>query len=226
MLHCIVQLDSYDQYRLGLVTSLTSRVGDGRVARWCWVNFQCQSVLLIWITVGQGPAVLAVGTMGFFLYIFPSSIISVFFLLLSGRRPNIRLKYCLKGQPTNSYRLECVECAIFPESQHVVVVSSRLVTTCSRVAQQYCNHGRTHPAPCICPRRIAVVPIIWHFFREYTLCIGVGRFRILQRGRFRILRGPGGGGQNSQQAHDVVTTSHRRHFDVMCPLCFYYIGAK
>ena len=52
--------------------------------------------------------------------------------------------------------------------------------------------------------------------------IGVGRFRIL---------GGGGGGQdseywgakggaNSQQAQDVVTTSHRRHFDVVCPLGF------
>ena len=29
--------------------------------------------------------------------------------------------------------------------------------------------------------------------------------------RFRILRGPRGGGANSQQAHDVVTTSMRRN---------------
>ena len=35
--------------------------GDGRVVRWCWVNFQCRGVLLIWIIVGQGPTVLAVG---------------------------------------------------------------------------------------------------------------------------------------------------------------------
>ena len=27
----------------------------GRVVRRCWVNFQCRGVLLIWITVGQGP---------------------------------------------------------------------------------------------------------------------------------------------------------------------------
>ena len=31
------------------------------MVRWCWVNFQCQGVLLIWIIVGQGPTVLAVG---------------------------------------------------------------------------------------------------------------------------------------------------------------------
>ena len=55
--------------------------------------------------------------------------------------------------------------------------------------------------------------------------IGVGRFRILAP-RFRIL----GVGANSQQAHDVVTTSmrrndvastsHRRRIDVMCPQSF------
>ena len=48
---------------------------------------------------------------------------------------------------------------------------------------------------------------------SFTLRIGVGRFRILGGGgggaRFRILGG-GQGGQ-SQQAHDVVTTSMRRN---------------
>ena len=29
--------------------------------RWCWVNFQCRGVLLIWVRVGQGPTVLSVG---------------------------------------------------------------------------------------------------------------------------------------------------------------------
>ena len=31
------------------------------MVRWCWVNFQCWGVLLIWIRVGQGPTALAVG---------------------------------------------------------------------------------------------------------------------------------------------------------------------
>ena len=31
------------------------------MVRWCWVNFQCRGELLIWIRVGQGPTVLAVG---------------------------------------------------------------------------------------------------------------------------------------------------------------------
>ena len=36
----------------------------GPVVRLCFVNFQCQGVLLIWIRVGQGPTVLAVGVGG------------------------------------------------------------------------------------------------------------------------------------------------------------------
>ena len=45
-------------------------------------------VLLIWIRVGQGPTALAVGAGGSCLDIFPSSIISLFFLPLSRRRPD------------------------------------------------------------------------------------------------------------------------------------------
>ena len=40
------------------------------VVRWCWVNFQCRGVLLIWLIVGQGPTALAVGTGWGFLDIF------------------------------------------------------------------------------------------------------------------------------------------------------------
>ena len=39
-------------------------VGVGRVVLRCWVNLQCRGVLLIWITVGEGPIVLAVGAGG------------------------------------------------------------------------------------------------------------------------------------------------------------------
>ena len=38
--------------------------------RWCWVNFQCRGVLLIWIIVGQDPIALAVGAGGDCLDIF------------------------------------------------------------------------------------------------------------------------------------------------------------
>ena len=58
------------------------------MVRWCWINFQCLGVLLIWIRVGQGPTAPAVGAgesvMAFF---FLSSIISLFFLPLSGDGP-------------------------------------------------------------------------------------------------------------------------------------------
>ena len=49
------------------------------MVRWCWVNFHCRGVLLIWIIVGQGPTALAVGAGG---------VVCTFFLV-SGRRPDI-----------------------------------------------------------------------------------------------------------------------------------------
>ena len=55
----------------------------------CWVNFQCRGVLLIWNKVGQGLSALAVGAGGGCLDFFLSSFISLFFLPLFGRRPDI-----------------------------------------------------------------------------------------------------------------------------------------
>ena len=49
------------------------------MVRRCWVNVQCRGVLLIWITVGQGPIVLAVGAGGGCLDIF--SVIYLFSFL-------------------------------------------------------------------------------------------------------------------------------------------------
>ena len=57
--------------------------------RRCLVNFQCRGVLLIWIIVGQGPIALAIGAGWGCMDIFLSSITSLFFLPLSGRRPDI-----------------------------------------------------------------------------------------------------------------------------------------
>ena len=54
-----------------------------------WVNFQSRGVLQIWVKVGQGPVALAVGAGGGGLDIFLSSIISLFFLSLFGRWPDI-----------------------------------------------------------------------------------------------------------------------------------------
>ena len=59
------------------------------MVRWCWVNFQCRGVLLIWIKVGQGPTAHAVGAGGVVWTFFLSSIFSRFFLPLSGRQPDI-----------------------------------------------------------------------------------------------------------------------------------------
>ena len=78
--------------------------------RWCWVNFQCRGVILIWIRVGQGPSVLVVGADGGCLNIF--SLIYHFSFLSPSlwEAAQYRLKYCLKGplspkQPTNQLSL-------------------------------------------------------------------------------------------------------------------------
>ena len=94
-------------------------VWGGRVVRRCGVNCQCRGVLLIWITVGQGPIVLAVGAGGgggggggggclvIFSLLYHLSFLSPFLW----ETARYRLKYCLKGplslkqltnQPTNN----------------------------------------------------------------------------------------------------------------------------
>ena len=69
--------------------SISRYASGGRVVRWCWVNFQCRGVLLIWIGVGQGPTALAVGAAGgCFWTFFLSSIIFFFsFSLCLGDGP-------------------------------------------------------------------------------------------------------------------------------------------
>ena len=68
------------------------------MVRWRWVSFQFRGVLLIWIRVGQGPTALAVGAGGVVWTFLLSSIISLFFLLLSGRRSEIDLNTVSKGR--------------------------------------------------------------------------------------------------------------------------------
>ena len=79
--------------------------GGGWVVRWCWVNFQCRGVLLIWLIIGQGPTALAVGTGGGWLDIF--TLIYLFSPLSPPLWEAARYRLtCLKGplnptQPTN-----------------------------------------------------------------------------------------------------------------------------
>ena len=93
----------------------TYQLWGGRVVRWCWVNFQCRGVLLVWITIGQGPTALTVGAGGgldIFTLIYPFSPLSPSLW----ETARYRLKYCLKGplnpkQPTNqpTYQLSLLE---------------------------------------------------------------------------------------------------------------------
>ena len=71
--------------------------GDGWVVQRCWVNFQCRGVLLAWITVGQGPIVLAVGAGGGCWDIFSLIYHSSFLSPSLWETARYRLKYCLKG---------------------------------------------------------------------------------------------------------------------------------
>ena len=70
----------------------SSLLGGGRVEQRGRVNFQCRSVLLVWMIVGQGPIALAVGASG--------GCLDIFSLVLS---PSLwetapyRLKYWPKG---------------------------------------------------------------------------------------------------------------------------------
>ena len=72
-----------------LAHTFSINVRCGRVVRLPKVNFQCWGVLLIWIIVGQRPVALAVGAGGGCLDIFLSSVLSLLFLPLFGRRPDI-----------------------------------------------------------------------------------------------------------------------------------------
>ena len=81
------------------------------VRRW-WVNFLCRVVLLIWMRVGQGPTVLAVGAGGGCLDIFSLFYHFSFLSPSFWERAQYRLKYCLKGplspkQPTISCGVFC-----------------------------------------------------------------------------------------------------------------------
>ena len=93
-----------------LNTSTRSRAvcaADGRVVRWCWVNFQCRGVLQFGLEQGKGLLRLQwawVGLFGLFTWL---SCLSSFSPLWETAR--YRLKYCLKGplnpkQPTNQLR--------------------------------------------------------------------------------------------------------------------------
>ena len=86
------------------IENCLSDTGGGHVVRWCWVNFQCRGVLLIWIIVGQGPTALAVGAGCLDIF----SLVYHFFFLSPSlwETARYRLKYCLKvplspKQPTN-----------------------------------------------------------------------------------------------------------------------------
>ena len=82
---------------LDIFTLIYPFSGGGRVERRCWVNFQCWGVLLVWMTVGQGPIALAVGADGGLFGHFSLICLFSFFSPSLWETARYRLKYCLKG---------------------------------------------------------------------------------------------------------------------------------
>ena len=97
--------------------------GVARVVRWCWVNFQCRGVLLIWIRVGQGPAALAVGAGGGLFGHFFSRLSFLFTFSLSVGDGSIQTEILSQravkpknNQPTHGEKKEKVwQCALTAE---------------------------------------------------------------------------------------------------------------
>ena len=128
---CLHRLN-YSSIGLSILTSCAKVPGlcpawCGQVVRWCWINFQCFGVLLIWMKVGQGPIVLAVGAGLFRVYslVYPFSFLSS----ILWETARYRLKYCLKGpfkpkQPTNQ--------PIVPCHRHVFSIPCRIENSCQK----------------------------------------------------------------------------------------------
>ena len=61
------------------ISNSTAACWSSRVVRWCWVNFQCPYVRLIWIKVGQRPLRLQKVWVGLFGHFFSCIISKSFF---------------------------------------------------------------------------------------------------------------------------------------------------
>ena len=133
------------------------------MVRWCWVNFQCRGILLIWIRVGQGPTALAVGAGGGCLDIF--SLVYHFSFLSPSlwETARYKLKYCLKGplspkQPTNQHNQT--------NQNHVTLVSS--------VIWHAINHCTFH---CLYRRAVLNYGTVAGMFMFCRTCFSKMRYR-------------------------------------------------
>ena len=95
--------------------------------RWCWVNFQCRGILLIWMIVGQGPAALEVGAGGGCLDIF--SLFNHFlssFSLSQGDGPiSTEILSQRAVKPKTTSQLECVISTIAQPSSKSRIINNK-----------------------------------------------------------------------------------------------------
>ena len=107
-------------------------VRGGWVVGWCWVNFQCLGVLLLWILVWQVPTALAVGAGGGCLEI------SLFFLPLSG----LVDCFVLNGPLRQYFRLYRVISRSLRKRREKIEEGKNIQTTPIRT---YCKRNRPLP---------------------------------------------------------------------------------
>ena len=120
------------------------------MVRWCWVNFQCRGVLLVWVRVGQGPTGLAVGAGGGCLDIFSLAYHLSFLSPSLWETARYRLKYCLKGplspkQPTNQLVQNSRSLQLVDRRLDQVVRCARLLCKIAGSSHGWVNRRLVHP---------------------------------------------------------------------------------
>ena len=116
------------------------------MVQWCWINFRCRGVLLIWIRVGQGPTALAVGAGGGCLDIFTLVYHFSFLSPALWETARYRLKYCLKGplspkQPTNQLITSFPHMHLSGDAKHLVYKCNILTVMMRRLTRVLFGHS-------------------------------------------------------------------------------------
>ena len=125
--------------------------GDGRVVRWCWVNFQCQGVLLIWIIMSKARAYCACSRCGWLFGHF-FSLVCLFFLPLW--QTAYRLKYSFKGLLNPKQLTNQIQSLVVWEHQSIAITITFRTKCVSKYRQwsdySFYNSGFKFTTLCCC----------------------------------------------------------------------------